>query len=143
MNLPSMEERREEIPLRTEDAMRRFSAPVLSARDTVRAAREALRGSSETNLLVRGEFGWGSLPAAALDSGGAKSADDAPISSLCTKRGLPTLHPDEPLETALRLIEDRPLLPVVLRSDHDNLQGVLGLQEILQAYRRREEETED
>ena len=142
MNLPSMEERREETPLRTEDAMRRFAAPTLSARDTVGEARERVRGTSEANLLVRGEFGWGSFPAAALESGGAKWGDDAAIGSLCTHVGLPTLHPDEPLETALSLLEDRPLLPVVRRSDHGTLQGVLGLQEILQAYRRSEEESE-
>ena len=143
MNLPSMEERREERPLRTEDAMRGYSARVLAATDTVKAAREAMQGTSESNLLVRGEFGWGILPAAALDSGGGRAGDDSLIGPLCTKRGLPTLHPDEPLETALRLIEDRPVLPVVMRSDHEHLRGVLGLQEVLQAYRRREEETED
>jgi len=142
MILPSMEERREETPLRAENAMRRFAAPVLSARDTVREAREALRGTRESTLLVRGDFGWGSLPAAALESAGAKMGDDVRIGSLCAEVGLPTLHPDEPLETALRLLEDRPLLPVVRRSDHDILQGVLGLQEILQAYRRSEEEAE-
>jgi len=139
MNLPSMEERREERPLRTEDAMRRYRAPVLSARDTVRAARERIQDTGEPYLLVRGPFGWGGLPTAALDSGGAKLDEDALIESLCTHRGLPTLHPDEGLETALRLLEDRPLLPVVRRTDHGILQGVLGLQEILQAYRRDEE----
>lgn len=140
MNLPSMEERREERPLCAEDAMRRFTAPTLSARDTVGAARELIRGSSEPNLLVRGDFGWGSLPTAALESAGAKLGDDAAIGPLCTHVGLPTLHPDEPLETALSLLEDRPVLPVVRRTDHGILQGVIGLQEILQAYRRREEE---
>ena len=122
--------------------MRRFAAPVLSARDTVREALEAVRGTGESTLLVRGDFGWGSLPAAALELAGAKPGTDARISSLCAEVGLPTLHPDEPLETALRLLEDRPLLPVVRRSDRDILQGVLGLQEILQAYRRSEEESE-
>ncbi len=142
MNLPSMEERREEMPLRAENAMRQFGAPVLSARDTVREARDAVRGARESMLLVRGDFGWGSFPAAALESAGAKLGEDAAIGSLCTQIGLPTLHPDEPLETALRLIEDRPLLPVVRRSNRDILQGVLGLQDILQAYRRSEEESE-
>ncbi len=142
MNLPSMEERREETPLRAENAMRQFGAPVLSAGNTVREGREAVRGARESTLLVRGEFGWGSFPAAALESAGAKLGEDATIGSLCTQIGLPTLHPDEPLETALRLIEDHPLLPVVRRSNRDILQGVLGLQDILQAYRRSEEESE-
>jgi chloride channel protein, CIC family len=140
MNLPSMEERREETPLRAENAIRSFGAPVLSATDTVATARELVRGTSETNLLVRGDFGWGTFPTAALESAGAKLGENAPIGSLCTSRHIPTLHPDEPLETALSLLEDRPFVPVVRRTDHSVLQGVLGLQEILQAYRRREEQ---
>ena len=139
MVLPSMEERREEKPLRIEDAMRPYRAPGLPANFPASAARERIAGSGETYLLVRGSFGWGGLPAAALDSLAAKSAADPPIDSLCTHRGLPTLHPDEPLETALRLLEDRPLLPVVRRTDDGNLQGVLGLQDVLKAYRRVEE----
>jgi CIC family chloride channel protein len=139
MALPSMEERREEKQLRIEDAMRPYRAPGLVANLTVRAARERIAGSAEPYLLVRGSFGWGGFPAGALDSAPAKSAEDAPIESLCTHRGLPTLHPDEPLETALRMLEGSPLLPVVRRADHSNLQGVVGLQEILQAYRRDEE----
>jgi len=142
MSLPSMEERREEMPLRAENAMRPFAAPVLSATDTVAAARELVRGSSESTLLVRGDFGWGTFPAAALESGSAKLGGDAAVGPLCTHVGLPTLHLDEPLETALSLLEDRPILPVVRRTDHSMLQGVVGLQEILQAYRRREEESE-
>jgi CIC family chloride channel protein len=139
LNLPSMEERREEMPLRAEDAMRRFMSPTLSARDTLRDARDRVLGTNESYLLVRGDFGWGGFPAALLNAEGAKLQDDAPVGSLCTHRGLPTLHPDEALETALRLVEDRPLLPVVSRTDHGILQGVLGLQDILQAYRRDEE----
>jgi len=142
MNLPSMEERREERPLRAEDAMRRFGAPALSAHDSIGTAREVVRGTTEANLLVRGDFGWASFPAAALETVGLKLGDDAAVRALCTHQNLPTLHPDEPLETALGLIEDRPLLPVVRRTEQSILQGVLGLQEILQAYRRREEESE-
>ena len=143
IDLPSMEERREETPLRAENAMRPFAAPVLAAADPVSAARELVRGTTELHLLVRGDFGWGSFPASALDSAGAKVGDDAPVGTLCTSRGLPTLHPDEPLETALSLLEDRPILPVVRRTDHGMLQGVLDLKDILQAYRRHEEATSE
>lgn len=139
MSLPSMEELREEKPLRIEDAMRRYRAPALSAGDSVRTARERVQGAGEPYLLVRGPFGWGGFPATAFDSAGAKLDENAATESLCTHRGLPTLHPDEGLESALRLLEDRPLLPVVRRTDHGILQGVLGLQEVLQAYRRAEE----
>ena len=122
--------------------MRRFGAPTLSAHESIGSARELVRGTAEPNLLVRGDFGWASFPAEALETMGLKLGDEAAVRALCTHQHLPTLHPDEPLDTALRLIEDRPLLPVVRRTDQGILQGVLGLQEILQAYRRREEESQ-
>jgi len=140
MSLPSMEELREERQLRVENAARAFRVPVLTAGQTVRSARGHAAGASEPYLLVRGEFGWGGFPSERLAPG--KDDDDALIESLCTHRGLPILHPDEGLETALRLMEDLALLPVVHRTDHSVLQGVVGLQEILQAYRRDEEATQ-
>jgi len=135
--LPSMEERREQRALLVENAMRWFRAPALAATDAVSVARERAASASEPYLLVRGESGWGAFPAELLADGRAAAA--ASLESLCTFRNLPTLHPDEGLETALRLLENRPLLPVVRRTDQNSLQGVVGLQEILQAYRRDEE----
>ena len=139
MNLPSMEERREEMQLRVESAMRWFQVPALAAGESVRAARDRVKDAREPYLLVIGVFGWGGFPAEMLTSADGKAPDDARVESLCTHRGLPTLHPDEALETALRLLEDHPLLPVVRRTDHSVLQGVVGLQDILKAYRRDEE----
>ena len=49
---------------------------------------------------------------------------------------MPLLHPDHPLDTALRHIYDWPLLPVVHRADLTQLQGVVSLPDILNAYRR-------
>ena len=140
MALPSMEERREERTLRIEDAMRPYGAAGLVSNLTVAAARERLAGGTEAYLLVHGSSGWGGFSAAALQASSPKQPADAPIHTLFTHRGLPTLHPDEPLETALSLLEGRPLLPVVRRTDEGVLQGVVGLQEVLQAYRRVEEE---
>jgi chloride channel protein, CIC family len=135
--LPSMEERREEKALLVESAMRWFRAPDFTADETASAARTRAADTKETFLLVRGEFGWGGFPVELL--AGGKAPDNATLESLCTHRKLPTLHADEVLETAMRLLEDHPLLPVVRRTDQSVLQGVVGLQEILQAYRRDEE----
>jgi CBS domain-containing protein len=54
---------------------------------------------------------------------------------LATRR-LATVHRDQPLDTALRLLGDRPLLPVVHRADPSHLEGVLTLDDILANYRR-------
>jgi hypothetical protein len=48
---------------------------------------------------------------------------------------LPRLHPDTPLDQALRQIHDWPMLPVVHRADYNHLLGVLKLEDIIRAYR--------
>jgi CIC family chloride channel protein len=44
------------------------------------------------------------------------------------------LHPDNPLETALRYVDRWPLLPVVNRADFRKLEGVISQQDVLQRY---------
>ena len=48
---------------------------------------------------------------------------------------LPHVHPDHSVEEALRRLGDLPFLPVVNRANFLQLEGVVGLQEVLQAYR--------
>ncbi len=48
---------------------------------------------------------------------------------------LPYLHPDHPLDTALRLIGEWPLLPVVHRANSQRLLGVVSLDDVMRAYR--------
>ena len=62
---------------------------------------------------------------------------DLPLKTLAAQDSVaPLLHPDHPLDTALRHIYDWPLLPVVHRADPAQLQGVVSLPDILNAYRR-------
>jgi CBS domain-containing protein len=48
---------------------------------------------------------------------------------------LPKLHPDHPLDQALRMIGESPMLPVVHRADYESLLGILTLEDIIRAYR--------
>ena len=48
---------------------------------------------------------------------------------------MPYLHPDHPLDTALRLIGEWPLLPVVHRANVQQLLGVVSLDDVMRAYR--------
>jgi CBS domain-containing protein len=43
------------------------------------------------------------------------------------------VYPDQPLETALRLIQGRPVLPVVHRADPRQIVGVISLNDIVTA----------
>jgi CBS domain-containing protein len=50
---------------------------------------------------------------------------------------LPALHPDHPLESALRLVREWwPVTPVVHRANEDELVGVLSLEDVLRTYGR-------
>ena len=51
------------------------------------------------------------------------------------KERVPFLHPDHPLDTALRLIGEWPLLPVVHRANLQQLLGVVSLDDVMRAYR--------
>ena len=53
---------------------------------------------------------------------------------------LPCLHPDLPLEAALRHIHESPLLPVVHRADFGRLEGVISQQDVLNRYKLVERE---
>ena len=50
-------------------------------------------------------------------------------------RQIPYLHPDYPLEVALRYVDRWPLLPVVSRADFGQLEGVISQQDVLGHYR--------
>jgi hypothetical protein len=45
------------------------------------------------------------------------------------------LHPDHPLETALRYVDRWPLVPVVSRADFRHLEGVITQRHVLERYR--------
>ncbi len=48
---------------------------------------------------------------------------------------LPYLHPDFPLESALRYMHQMPLVPVVNRADFRILEGVISSEDVLNRYR--------
>ncbi|HUB32022.1 MAG TPA: chloride channel protein [Bryobacteraceae bacterium] len=48
--------------------------------------------------------------------------------------GAPSIYPDVPLDTAMRLLAASPLLRVISRADHAKPIGVLSLQDIFRAY---------
>ena len=138
LDLPSMEEQREQPLLHLEDAMRAPRTPLLTGEEPVKVALNELEQSTEPLLLFRlGDGSWRGVTRKKLaemaDSGDA----ELPLKTAVAQNGLvPLLHPDHPLDTALRHIYDWPLLPVVHRADPARLQGVVSLPDILNAYRR-------
>jgi chloride channel protein, CIC family len=141
LDLPSMEESREQTALRVENAMHKPPGLILKASDTVAdaASRVADIGAAipEDLFLVAYENGrWTTVRSSALQDL-LKSGKSAQLLSDVLPAGrMPRLHPDQPLDLAMRLLRDAPFLPVVHRADARRLIGVISLDDILAAYRR-------
>ena len=136
LELPSMEEQREEGILRVEDAMRPALDPVLDAQETVEQALQKAESAMENDLLVRlSPRGWSSVAKEQLRTMAAEGKTGANLGSLLPIRRIPDLHPDHPLETALRYVNRWPLVPVVSRLDFRELEGVISQRDVLERYR--------
>ncbi|HLJ23913.1 MAG TPA: CBS domain-containing protein, partial [Candidatus Acidoferrales bacterium] len=137
LELPSMEEQREQIVLRVEDAMRQPDFTPLQAGDTLARAVEVAGTSTEEVLLVRFPTGrWASIARNELPAIADGHPPETQLREVLSTERLPILHPDLRLDDAMRFIQGRPLLPVVGRAGSRKLEGVLSLADILAAYQR-------
>jgi CIC family chloride channel protein len=136
LELPSMEEQREESILRVEDAMEPPSDPVLDPEDTVERAMRLSAQATRDVLLVRMHpAGWSSVSKTEIAARAQEGQGSATIASVLTGDPVPSLHPDLPLETALRYVDRWPLVPVVNRADLSELEGVITQRDVLERYR--------
>ncbi len=135
MDLPSMEEQREESPVRVEDAMRPPSGPLLLGSDTFAEAFARVEALEDQHFLINfGESRWGTVTKEMLELQINNGKAQVKLDSLPHTSSLPWLHPDQPLDLAMRLIHDRPLLPVISRANLSKVEGVVTLENILAAY---------
>ncbi len=136
VHLPSMEEEREAAILRVEDAMRLPKFPPLLTSNSVADAIALSEDSGEGFLLVVDAAGnWNGVTLERLRQLQLSGASGHPVS----KAGLlplPVLHPDHPLDVALRRMEAYPVLPVVHRANVHEMIGVVSVQDIMDTYRR-------
>jgi CIC family chloride channel protein len=137
MELPSMEEEREQIVLRVEDAMRKPDSPPLQAGDTLAHALQVSEASTEEVLLVRFPTGrWAGITRKELGAMAPAHPGEIQLREVLSTARLPVLHPDQRLDDALRFIQGYEVLPVVSRAGSRKLEGVLSLPDILMAYQR-------
>jgi CIC family chloride channel protein len=136
LDLPSMEELREEDILRVEDAMQPSDAPLLDADDTVdKAVREFERSNSEYLLVRLSPTGWSTISKEQVLTLRSDGNRQAKLAQLFPLTRVPYLHPDHPLETALRYVDRWPVVPVVSRADYRKLEGVVSQRGVLERYR--------
>jgi chloride channel protein, CIC family len=137
MDLPSMEEQREQRVLQVESAMRPLRGPLLRGEQTVAEVLGLVQDSREQYFLVdQGSRGWSGVTKELLVWQAQQGKGDALLMDLPDRQrlSLPHLHPDQSLDIALRRIGDHPLLPVVSRTNLQHLEGVVSLADVLRAY---------
>ncbi len=143
LDLPSMEEQREEGILRVEDAMHPATGPLLDAKDTVEHALQQVDVKSTQMRLVRlNPTGWSSVTGQELATMAKEGKGSLTLGSVLASRQIPYLHPDHPLEMALRYVDRYPLLPVVSRADFRKLEGVVSQSDVLGSYREVGQESD-
>jgi CIC family chloride channel protein len=135
VDLPSMEEEREAQARAVEDVMHAADALLLSPKESVRTAAARVAQLEAETFLVPVEGGWGAVRRRELlEIGKDAAVADAPLGSRVAVIERPYPYPDQSLETALRLLHGRRLIPVVHRADSKRIVGVLTLDDVLQAY---------
>jgi CIC family chloride channel protein len=137
LDLPSMEEQREENILRIEDAMRQLDGPVLDSRESVQQANQRIQQAASDIFLVRfSPTGWRSATRQLLQTSLSEGKAELSLGSILSAQPLPVLHPDLPLDVALRYVNQTDVVPVVSRADFGKLEGVISSEDVLSRYRR-------
>lgn len=139
IDLPSMEEQREESVLRIEDALHPLNVPVLNGSDRLQFVSETISDAQAAACLVRLADGtWYAMSADELTTASAALTADTPIQRALKEDRTPLLFPDMPLDSALHFFPRWPLLPVLNRANRGALEGTLTLDDVLRAYRETE-----
>jgi chloride channel protein, CIC family len=136
LDLPSMEEQREEGIVRVEDAMRPVTSPVLDGDETLESTVHRLDlGSPQVLLVQLNPTGWSVVSTQELATMVKEGKGTLTLSSILAGRQIPYLHPDHPLEMALRYVDRWPMVPVVSRADFRKLEGVVSKGDVFNRYR--------
>ncbi|HEY6446971.1 MAG TPA: chloride channel protein [Acidobacteriaceae bacterium] len=136
LDLPSMEEQREEPVLHIEDALQAVNLPIVRGADTIDIVSAAMAEAHSTAGLVRLIDGsWYALGADELTAAAAALSPDTPVQLAIKADRSPMLFPDMPLETALRYFPRWPVLPISNRASRGALEGLVSLDDVLGRYR--------
>jgi chloride channel protein, CIC family len=137
LDLPSMEEQREESVLHIEDAVQPVSVPVVRCVDSIHNVSGVLDEAQAGACLVEFHDGsWYALAAGELTRISAALTPETPLQRALPSDRAPQLFPDMPLDSALRYFPRWPLLPVSNRAARGTLEGALTLDNVLARYRR-------
>jgi len=136
LELPSMEEQREESVLHIEDALQPVNAPIVDGSEPIQAVSATVSFDEKAAFLVKlWDGSWYAMTKDELASATATLTGDTPIERALKPERTPLLFPDLPLDSALRYFPRWPLVPVVNRANKNQLEGVITLEDVLRRYR--------
>jgi len=136
LDLPSMEEIREESVLHIEDAVQPVGVPIVRDSDSIQFVSEAMAREHATASLVHLSDGsWYALSAEELTAAAATLTPEALLHRALKSDRTPHLFPDLPLDTALHYFPRWPILPIMNRASRETLEGILTLDDVLRCYR--------
>ena len=136
LDLPSMEEQREESPLHIEDAIRPVDVPIFDSSKTLAAVSSAL--SDEIAFLIRLPDGsWYAMTREELTTAAAALESETPLEKAIKPDRAPVLFPDLPLDSTLAYFARWPLLPVRNRARKESIEGIVTSEDVLRTYQRR------
>ena len=135
LELPSMEEQREEIPLHIEDALQPLNLPVVRGSDSIAAVSTVADDTRASAFLVQlADGSWYSMTPDELTAAGAAFTPETPVERAVKTDRVPTLFPDLPLDNTLPYFPRWPVLPVLNRASRGKLEGIVTLNSVLKRY---------
>jgi CIC family chloride channel protein len=138
LDLPSMEEQREESVLHLEDALRPVNVPIFDATATLQEVSGSLAAFDAPALLVRLQDGsWYSMTRGEYTSFAATQTPDTRLELSLKPDRAPLLFPDMPLDSAIPYLARWPVLPIQNRASKGTLEGIMSLEDVLGRYQRR------
>jgi CIC family chloride channel protein len=136
LDLPSMEEQREESVLHIEDALQPVSVPVVAASDSLESVSSSVSEAHAAACFIRLFDGsWYAMSADELTSAAATFTLDTPIHRVLRPDRSPLLFPDMPLDQTLHFFPLWPVLPILNRASRGTLEGMLTIDDVLSRYR--------
>jgi CBS domain-containing protein len=100
-----------------------------------RAARRFEKTQKDVLLVRLKPDGWSNVGRDELNSLIKEGKGAEPIAPLLGEGRVPGLHPDHPLDMALRYVDRGQIVPVVNRANLRELVGVITQHDVLERYR--------
>ncbi len=110
-------------------------ATILNAQDYVDANARRVQDSTDATFLVRMHpSGWNTISRDQLQRLFLEGKGEHTLGSVLPAQSLPSLYPDLPLDSALRYVNDYPLVPVVNRANSRKLEGIVSRDSVFKRY---------